>query len=206
MLEALISLTETVQFEDSGGLCVCSFNSTAGAMDLELAIDVGDESEKQHWRVHCDGVQQFRMQNGWVDTITVAAEHPLLWQFTEPVVGLYFSAPAPTPLAIVGALYERHRRLVGNWIPFHFYLNPFPGGMSALLQKSAGELASGPAAIIDAYAEVLAHHGIRSSRLPRRPAKIWNGQEWVVPPALRALLLDESFIIAENFSAAEIKV
>jgi hypothetical protein len=202
MLDALIALTETDEFENFGGcICVQSFNASVGDVDLVLAVKTGDASVEQVWQVHCTGVQQFHIQDRWVDTIDEATEHPLLWPFTDPLVTIYFRGPASTPLAIVGALYERHRELTGDWIPFHHYLNRYPGGLSALLQTSAGEFASGPAKIIDAYAEVLAQHGVRSSRLQRGPAKIWNEQPSVAPPSLQVLLLNQSFVIAEDFSA-----
>ena len=206
MLDALIALTETGEFEDSGGFRLHALEQHVEALALTLTARLGDDSPDQRWRIDCAGVQRFELYEDWIDTVDTASEHPLLWDFTEPVVALHFYGPAGDPLAVVGALYERHRALAENWIPFQRYLNPFPGGTSALLRSSSGEFASGPARLVSAYAEVLAEHRVGCSHLPPRPATIWKDQQWVAPPPLRALLLDRSFVVAETFSASRTEV
>jgi hypothetical protein len=206
MLDALLTLTHTGEFEDSGGVRFHAFEQGEDAIRLMLLVDPGDDSPNQRWRVDCSGVQRFELHGGWIETLETATDHPVLWDFTEPVVALHFYGPARDALAVVGALYERHRSLAGDWIPFHRYLNPFAAGTSALLESTSGQLASGPACLIVGYTEALAAHQVGSSTLAPRPAKVWNGQQWVAPPALRALLLDRSFIVAEKFSVSRTEV
>ena len=206
MLDALLALTDTGEFEDDGGFRLVAFEESEAGIALILMVDLGDDSPNQRWRLDCAGVQRFELHDEWIDMLETATEHPVLWDFTEPVVAAHFYGPARDPLAVVGRLYERHRALAEDWIPFHRYLNPFPGGTSALLQSTSGQLASGPARLISGYIEALAEHHVASSTLAPRPATVWNGQQWVAPPALQALLLNRSFVVAETFSASRTEV
>ena len=206
MLDALLALTETGEFEDNGGIRLDGVERGEATLALTLLVDLGDQSPRQRWRVDCAGVQRFELYDDWIDTLHTATEHPVLWDFTQPVVKLHFYGPARDPLAVVGTLYERHRALAGDWIPFHRYLNPFPTGTSALMRSTSGELASGPAPLISAYTQALTEQHVRSSTLPPRPATVWDGRQWVALPALRALLLERSFVIAETFSVSRTEV
>lgn len=207
MLDTLIALTETGEFEDSGGFRFHSAQSTREGMVLELFLVPGDDGGEQHWRVECSGVRDFLLRGEFADSLRVVSEHPVLLPFTEQVTDLHFYSPSPNPVATVGALVERHRELVGGWIPFERFFNVLPKTLSQLLAASSGQLASGPVSLMEAYLRVLSEQNIRSSLLPSRPPKFWDGEKWVVSDIpLQALVLESSYVVAQRFDAQKVVV
>lgn len=205
MLDTLIALTKTGEFEDSGGLRFISAHATSDGLRLEVVLVPGDDGDEQQWRIKCSAVRDYRLHGEFADGVRVLSEHPLLLPFAEEATDLYFSSPASNPLATVGALWERHRELVASWLPFDRFLNVLPGGLSVLLAASSGKLASGPVSLMQAYAQVLTNNGVRSSTLQSRPPKYWDGEQWVVPSkALHALIFNTSYVVAERFEGEQL--
>ena len=202
MIDTLIALTETGEFQDCGGLRFLSVQQSPDGLQLELALIPGDGGDEQRWRIQCGGVHDYRINGESAENLQVVSKHPILLPFTEQAADLYFSGPAPTPLAITGALWERHRQLAGSWLPFEQFLNVLPKGLSVLLSASSGQLASGPVSLMQGYSEVLADYGVRTSMLQPRPPKVWDGIQWVDPSSrLQALILTTSYVVAERFDA-----
>lgn len=205
MLNTLIALTETEEFEDSGSFRFYSAHSTPGSMTLGLLLFPGDGIDRQHWQIACFGVRDFSLRGEFADDLHLVSEHPILLPFTERVTDLHFYSPSPDPMATVGALFERHRQLVGSWIPFEQFLNRLP--LPELLVAQSGQLASGPVSLMEAYLDVLTERGIRSSVLPSSPPKVWDGQDWIVlNTPLSALILQNSYVIAERFDARQVEI
>jgi hypothetical protein len=201
MLDTLIALTETGEFEDSGGLRFHAAQIKPEGMVIELFLVPGDGSSEQHWQVECSGVRDFLIRGEFAGGLEVFSEHPVLLAFTEQVTDLYFSSASPNPIATVGALFERHKEMVGSWVPFERFLNVIPKRLSELLAASSGQLASGPVSLLAAYSTVLREHGVRSSLLPSRPPKLWDGGKWVISDIpLQALILESSYIVAQAFN------
>lgn len=202
MLDTLIALTETGEFEDSGGFRFHSAQNTPDGMALELFLISGNDSEEQHWRIECSGVRDFLLRGDFADSLRVVSDHPVLLPFTELVTDIHFYSPSPNPIATVGALLECHRELVGDWIPFERFFNILTKTLSQLLAASSGKLASGPVSLMKAYSHILNEHGVRSSLLPGRPPKFWDGEKWVVSNIpLQALILGNSYFVAEKYDA-----
>lgn len=205
MLDLLLALTQTLEFEESGGFRFVSVERTSGGLQLRLALIPGGGGDEQPWCIQCVGAHGHRLHGEFAQSLEVASEHPVLLPFTEPVTDLYFSSPAPNPPAAVGALWERHRQLVGSWLPFEQFVNAVPKGLAALLAASSGQLAAGPVSLMQAYAEVLTEHGVRSSMLPPHPPRRWDGERWVGPASrLHALVFGTSYVVAERFDAGEL--
>lgn len=205
LLESLSSLRGTFEFEDSGGFRFGSAENTAQGIVIQLFLVPGDGSEEQHWRIECSGVRDFQLRGEFSDGLCVISEHPVLLPFAEQVTDLYFYSASPNPMATVGALLESHREIVGSWIPFERFLNVLPKRLSQLLTASSGQLASGPVSLMEAYSRVLGEHGIHSSMLPNRSPAFWDGEKWVVSSApLRALILEDSYVVAEKFDAQRV--
>jgi hypothetical protein len=112
-----------------------------------------------------------------------------------------FYGKSANPSAVVGGLYERHWELAGKWIPFHRFLNPGVR-LTELIAGGFGMLAEGPEPLILAYEEVMQQHGFSTThRDPRQPV-YWGGEGWLAEKAvLSALVLDESYVVAEHFAA-----
>ncbi len=206
MLDTLIAVTGTGEFEDSGGLRFSSAQSTAEGLKLEFFLVPGHGGAEQQWRVECCGVREYALRGEYASGLIVVSEHPLMLPFTDYVTDLHFYSQSPNSIATVGALLERHSEIVGAWIPFERFFNDFPKGLSKLLTTSSGQLASGPVSLMKVYSRVLDEHGIPWSMLPSRPPQYWDGKKWLVSGIpLQSLILDSSYVIAERFEASILK-
>jgi hypothetical protein len=114
MLETLIPLTQTGEFEDNGGIRFHSALQSPDELVLEVYLVPGDGSDDQHWLIECSNVRDYRLNGEFSQGLSVVSTHPVLLPFTEDVADLYFNRPAPNPSAAVGDLWECHRRLVGS--------------------------------------------------------------------------------------------
>src|SRR5688572_18505611 len=99
MLDTLIALTETGEFEDSGGFRFSSVQEASDGLILEVIVVPGDDSEDQQWSIQCSSVREYRLHGEFADRVRVVSEHPVLLPFIEHVTDLYFSCPASNPLA-----------------------------------------------------------------------------------------------------------
>ncbi len=192
MLEGLISVTGTGEFEDCGQLEIRSIQPRRDRLHLELGVTDRTGGGEKVWSVECSGVREFLFRESFADFLRWESEHPVLLPFVERSASLYFYSASSDSEAVTGALMESHRNLVGDWIPLERFVNSLPGGLSALLASSCGLLAVGPRSLIDVYSAVLARRNIRWSVLP--------GLKPEASGSLRALILESSYVVAEGFS------
>ncbi len=202
MLEDLLAITSGIDFEDYGSLLL---TRTVWSKDgITLSIDISsDEDPDVHprWQVLCSGVREDCLSLGYSGDLQLSDDHVLLWPHAARTSAISFYGKAENPSAVAGALYERHWELVGKWIPFHRFLNPgLP--LTELISGGFGMLAEGPERLILAYEEVMQQHGFSTShRDPTNPV-YWRGEAWLEQKtALSVLILDESYVVAEEFIA-----
>ena len=194
-------LVGSLEFEERGSLRLTSATWADPACELLLDLCVNESTSHQAWLVRCGAVRAYRLVSEWLDRAHLFGEHALLIPYTEPRVQLAFLRRPSNADAVVGQLWEAHRRLLGQWVPFDEYLNP---GMSPsdLLASGGGCLADGPRSLMQAYAGVLDLHGVEPSFLAERPAVRWLDEAW--QPELRDLqvfVMGESYPIGTAFQA-----
>jgi hypothetical protein len=166
---------------------------------LDLQVDSGIEGGLQSWRIVCVGVCDYLLRCEYLASLELVEAHPVLLPFTEKFDSLYFTTASDNPMATAGALFQTHRRFVAGWIPFARFLN-LGLELSALLTCSSGLLASGPVSLIQAYSRVLLDHGMRCSTVSTVTAQSRNrGGGTQTDKPLRALIFENSYIVAENF-------
>ena len=202
MLEDFLNATSGIDFEDYGSLLLTHAEWSEGA--LTLSIDVSsDEDPGIHprWQVVCSRVREDCLSLGYAYDLQFSDEHVLLWPHAALKSATSFYGRTENPSGVVGALYQRHWELAGKWLPFHRFLNPGVR-LTELIAGGFGMLAEGPEPLILAYEEVMQQHGFSTShRDPRKPV-YWGGDGWLEQQAaLSVLILDESYIVAENFVA-----
>jgi len=136
------------------------------------------------------------------DEIVLLDEHELLLEYRAEQVTLFFTGKANDPHSLVGALYEAHVDTVADWYPFERFLNPqMP--LVDLLQSGFGQLADGPAPLIEAYERVINEYGVRGSRTKPQPAVWWDGENWAPDgESVRVFLLDDMYVVAGCFAAS----
>ncbi len=120
--------------------------------------------------------------------IQAAHEHPLLWQYNDEHVSMFFSAPPSQPLELLGSLYEAHTRLLGGWRELGDYLH----ASSELLHGGHGLFAKGPKRVIDDYSRVVGerlHHSIVRGHTPRGGYQV--------------VLFDECYVVCQSVAVVE---
>jgi hypothetical protein len=97
-------------------------------------------------------------------------------------------------------LYITHRQIFGNYKPFNIsfgegtnYFQPF--------QYSNGLQTEGSKKMMLMYADCLKQNGLDYSIIGERPAKYWNGKEFIIESQdLKVLFFGKGYIIAKDFS------
>ena len=205
MLDELLAVTNLVDFEDYGSLCLTCVEWSEDALTLSLHVSA-DEHPDFHprWQVVCSGVREDCLSLGYAYGLQLSDDHAVLWPHAARRTSTSFYGKCENPSAVAGALYERHRELAGGWIPFHKFLNP-EVRLTELIAGGFGMLAEGPEQLILAYEEVMRQHGFLTSHLDPTEPVYWGGGGWREERgALSALILDESYVVAENFMSKAI--
>ena len=202
MLEELLAITNLVDFEDYGSLRLANVEWSEGSLTLSLDVSA-DEYPDVHprWQVACSGVREDCLSLGYSYDLQLSNDHVLLWPHVARRTSTSFYGRCENPSAVAGALYERHWELAGKWIPFHRFLNPGVR-LTELIAGGFGMLAEGPEPLILAYEEVMQRHDFSTSHLDPGKPVYWGGEGWIEEKAaLSVLVLDESYVVAENFMA-----
>lgn len=173
MLGDLLAIVGSREFDEAGGVLrvrAAAFSERGLSIDLELRV----EAESAEWLLTCEESAQHRLCGGFISTLQVESEHPLLWRFNKPQRAIYFRGTTASPHALIGAIAEAHVDMVGNWLPLDAFLNSGVR-LSELLAGGHGLFADGPQPVLDAYERVLTEHGLAVSpvllRAPRSTGK-----------------------------------
>lgn len=136
------------------------------------------------WRIHFLDKVEFGFTLSPYSNITVSDNHPLLAQYTEPWFELYFLGTPNRPDVVTSAVAAAVVGATKDWRRFEEYVNP-----AAPLSSGYGSLMRAPQTVIRAVEEVLANSGVKTKTI--------DCARQTHP--YRVLLLDRSFVIAEDF-------
>jgi hypothetical protein len=179
------------------------WDGDALVLRLEVVEDRSEQPNRTAWAVTSSRVREHRLALGWSEEVALASDHPLLWPHAHVWASVYFSARPAAPLEVAGRLWARHRELTADWMPLERFVN---GDVAAVLEGGFGLLAHAPEPLADAYADVLERAGVPWSIAGRHNPAHWeDGRGSVVRGgpghAPRVLTLDDSYVVAERFSA-----
>ena len=202
MLEDFLAITSSIDFEDHGSLLLTHAAWSEDAVTLSLEVS-SDEVLDVHpyWQVLCSGVREDCLSLGCYYDVELSGDHVLLWPHAARTSAVSFYGKAEDPSAVAGSLYERHWELVDKWIPFYRFLNTGIR-LTDLISGGFGMLAEGPEQLILAYEEVMQQYGFSTSHRDPTTPVYREGDAWLEQKAaLSVLILDESYIVAEEFVA-----
>lgn len=191
-MDALLKTISSVDYEDYGSLLVTRIERRND--DLQLLLDVTADEEPdvpRNIQITCHAFRENNLSPGYYQDLQVFDDHVLLWHYTKPHFITSFYGSVEVPLAVVGALYERHFDLAEDWIPLTKYMNSGVR-LAELIGGSFGMLADGPEPLVLAYEEVMQRSGISTSSHQSQKAMDAN---------LMVMILDKSYVIAETFEA-----
>ena len=155
---------------------------------LEFGTVGGEDTarlERAEWTLDIEGVEDavWCWEYGepqWYE------DHILLLPYRSSGALISFAKPLNDPLRAWGALAQAHRALVGDWFPLDRFFR------TDLLHEDFGELALGPATLLETYAEALRSVGEEIGYAPLG----WS----LGNAALDVLTWGRSFFVARSFT------
>ncbi len=205
MLEKLLSYIEGPEepYDPSVRLDSIHLEDEDGVLCVSVRDHFGTE-EWSRWEVRARVLRDYRIVDPFGELTVCDGDHVLVRQHTESRQELFFRGVPQSPLETMGRLVVSHREVAGGWIPFERFITCCCN-LEDLLRGGFGILADGPTFLIETYANALSSEGLKSNALPPRPAKWWNGRQWLentVP--LVALVIGDSFFVAEGFDEQQL--
>ena len=206
MLNELINLTHSIEFEEYGALDLRGVSRVElNALRLSLNLNTGRETDAdQIWEVDCIDVQEHQISLGHYERFSLYNDHVLLWPYNSPTAFLSFYGEAEDPLAVVRALMNSHFDLTENLVPFEQYMNGHPLEMIA---GRYGLLAEGPMPLIEVYKTVLDSFGIGAQIAKYRHDFNIGNDEFSGAPKLEVLVLRNErscYVVASTFNARRV--
>ncbi len=194
MIDDLLAITETGEFEDTGIIRLISVKEQGDRLRLIFKVTpIVGEVHLRRWVVRCNNVIAHQIIIGNAYDLALESEHVLLWEHQKPRVAIsFFTEFVEHPLSVVGQLYRAHMDLAGEWIPFDRYFN-MPEKLDELIAGRHGLLAEGPEPLMQVYERILEENGFQTTNRTILP----NGHE-----GISILIFGDSYIIASGFDAA----
>ena len=174
MLNDLITLTHSLEFEEYGTLDLTRAGVEGNVLTLSLNLNTGGDSDAyQSWEVECVDFLEQELSLGQCEGFDLQFHHILLWSYIYPRASVSFYGETDDHLAVVGALYERHLELVGDWIPFGRFMN---GNIIEMIRGRYGMLADGPMPLVESYSQVLERFNMGAKIAEPKPAYYTNDE------------------------------
>ena len=204
MLGPLDEIVDSDEFREAGFAYAVSIRHVEYTTTVELRVDEGDgPPHEPNWRVTCSDRWKFWVEDDVHDIFVYEVEDPTALQFTDEQKSLFFSAPPNDVDVVLVELWEAHSSVSGREIPFARYFNGEIPIRSLL--TGYGQLGTGPAFLLDAYARVLRKHGMHPSLLSNGHLARWeNGQHRNAPALLRLACLGGAVLLAASFESERI--
>lgn len=209
VLQELMDVIDSEAFDECGRLRIISLHEHQSALILRLNLLSESRGAvlDEIWEITCLRPRKCVLSLEIAYDLILTSDHVLLWEYIAPTTELYFRGKPVDSLAVIGALYERHRATAGTWISFDRFLNYIGDwrNLSQLIGGGYGLLAKGPHQLLSEYAAVIQMHGLHPNLLPPRPPVRWDGQRWIPEDRdLLVLVIGDSFVVAAGFEAQRI--
>lgn len=199
MLNDLISLTGSHEFEEFGTLDLAGVRVEGNVLTFSLNLNTGGDADAhQSWEVECLDFLEHALLLGDCEGFDLQYDHVLLWPYIYPQASVSFYGAANDHLAVVGALYKRHLELVGHWIRFSQFMN---ANTVELIRGRYGMLANGPMPLVESYAQVLETFDISARITDPKPAYYTNDEFSGLSEVAVLILKAGSYVVAPKFSA-----
>ena len=203
MLNDLISLTHSPEFDEYGTLDLTRVRAEGNVLTLSLNLNTGDDSDAyQSWEVECVDFLEQELSLGQCEGLDLQFDHVLLWSYIYPEASVSFYGEADDHLAVVGALYERHLELVGDWIPFGRFMN---GNIVQMIRGRYGMLAAGPLPLVESYSQVLESFNIGTKIAEPKPAYYTNDEFSGMAEVAVLILKKRCYVVAPKFTERQLR-
>ena len=198
MLNDLINLTHSHEFEEYGSLDLTAVRVEGNVLTLLLNLNSGGDSDAyQSWEVECIDFLEQELSLGQCEGVDLQFDHILLWPYVYPEASVSFYGEADVHLSVVGALYERHLELVANWMPFGRFMN---GNTVEMIRGRYGMLADGPMPLVESYSRVLEDFNIGAKIGEPKPAYYTNDELSGLAEVAVLILKMGCYVVAQKFT------
>ncbi|GAB4314542.1 MAG: hypothetical protein Kow00117_06780 [Phototrophicales bacterium] len=196
MIQQLMDEVNTEQ--GYGVFLMAQMDSAPDTLQFIIATTEFDETvnglrDKHRYIVRCIGVQEHQIMLGMFKHISLhqKEEHPLLYQYNTTPVGLFFRGNPTNVNELILDVFQGYASTFGQWRHIPDYLNVSKPLVDVF--SSGGDLVGEmPKPLADRLDKILKHHQLET--------KIIEGERHKEMPYMKALLLDESYVVAIDFS------
>jgi hypothetical protein len=200
-------LLADLQAENAYGvLLMVQMDGVPETLQLVLVTGVIDETigglrERGRYVIRALGVREHRLSVGMFGSLRLLDAHPLLDQYNTTPVGLFFRGQAADPNALLVDVLQAYAGVFGPWRQIPTYLNASKPLFSLL--AGAGDLVGEmPKPLADALAGALEKHGLETRQIAGEGVEA--ADEHGRSQHMRALIIDESYIVALDFTVDEL--
>ncbi|MBK9122339.1 MAG: hypothetical protein IPM16_04345 [Chloroflexi bacterium] len=151
--------------------------------------------DRRRYVVRAIGVAEHNLSLGLFGSIRILDEHPLLLAYNSDPAGLFFRGTPDDTSALFIDLMQAYASAFGPWRHPPQYLNTSKPLLS-LLQGGGDLLGQMPLPLAHTLAPVLESHGLETRILSEAQSDDEHGRS----RKRKVLLLDESYVIAFDFS------
>lgn len=196
-------LLAEVNAENGYGVCLMAqMDAVPDTLQFIIATTYYDEAvgglrDKARYILRAIGVQEHRISMGMFRSIAIyqSEGHPLLYEYNSAPTGLFFRGAPDDVNGLLVDVFQTYSSVFGLWRHIPQYLNIEKPLLD--LFTSGGDLVGQmPKPLAERLEKVLTHHGLE--------AKVLVGEKHQEAPDMKALLFDESYIVAIDFSVDEL--
>jgi len=196
-------LISEINAENGYGVCLMvQMDAVPDTLQFIIASTYFDESvgglrDKSRYILRAVGVQEHRLSVGMFRKIAVhqAEGHPLLYEYNSLPTGLFFKGTPADVNGLMIDVFQTYSSTFGLWRHLPQYLN-VQKPMFNLFTGGGDLVGQMPKPLADKMEKVLIHHGLE--------AKVLVGEKHKEAPNMKALLLDDSYVVAIDFSVDEL--
>jgi hypothetical protein len=180
LMAQMDSVPETLQFV----IATTEYDEAAGGLrDLSRYV------------VRCVGVHEHRVSIGMFGVLAFNQDHPLLYEINTTPAGLFFRGKPEKPAELVLDIFQSYASMFGPWRQIPQYLNTSKPLLD-LVSGGGDLLGEMPYPLAERLERVLQHHKLET--------RLIMGERPAEQPSYQALLLDDSYVVAQNFTVEEL--
>ena len=195
----LEDIFSTLEYEEDGGIRITGTAWNSDELRVEFAIKTGKEGQSPLWKVQINRVREDLIKSDFADKLELFEEHPLLWAYNQRQTNLYFGKGTERPYELFVNIYNIHRQLTQNRIPFGKYVNRALSTIE-LCKSTTGLFAEGPINMMEAYKEELERHNMNPTIVGgHNPTRWLNGHQVDETGIVKVLVIGDSYVIGETF-------
>jgi hypothetical protein len=183
-----------------GIFLMAQMDATPDTLQFIIATGEIDEAagglrDKSRYIIRALGVQEHRLSVGMFQRVQFTDEHPLLSQYNEKPVGVFFRGTPADKHELVLDIFQTYASTFGHWRQIPDYLN---------LTKPLTDLVSGGGDLLGEMPESLATRMEKTLQHHQLETKLTIGERPKEQPKMKVLTLDDSFTVAMDFSVDEL--